>query len=88
MLKLNFTAAFGLASLSGCLWFLAVTPFDLSLLAWIAAVPLGLLLTAWPAYKLDLLRKDDVLNVFVGSGAGRYVRLAGSKKECLLENIP
>jgi apolipoprotein N-acyltransferase len=40
MLKLNFYGAFGLATLSGCLWFLAVTPFDLSLLAWIAAVPM------------------------------------------------
>ncbi len=40
MLKLNFYAAFGLATLSGCLWFLAVTPFDLSALAWIAAVPM------------------------------------------------
>jgi apolipoprotein N-acyltransferase len=40
MLKLNFYAAFGLATLSGCLWFLAVTPFDLSPLAWIAAVPM------------------------------------------------
>ena len=27
-------------TLSGCLWFLAVTPFDLSALAWIAAVPM------------------------------------------------
>lgn len=45
------------------------------MLAWIVAVPLGLVLTAWPAYQLDLIRKDDVLNVFVGSGAGRYVRL-------------
>jgi apolipoprotein N-acyltransferase len=40
MLKLNFYAAFGLATLSGCLWFLAVTPFDLSFLAWFAAVPM------------------------------------------------
>jgi apolipoprotein N-acyltransferase len=40
MLKLDFYGAFGLATLSGCLWFLAVTPFDLSPLAWIAAVPM------------------------------------------------
>ncbi|MGB6355605.1 MAG: apolipoprotein N-acyltransferase [Steroidobacteraceae bacterium] len=40
MLKLNFYGAFGLVTLSGCLWFLAVTPFDLSLLAWVAAVPM------------------------------------------------
>jgi len=31
---------FGLATLSGCLWFLACTPFDLSALAWVAAVPM------------------------------------------------
>jgi hypothetical protein len=42
----------------------------------VVAVPLGFVITAWPAYKLDLIRKDDVLNVFVGSGSGRYVRLA------------
>jgi apolipoprotein N-acyltransferase len=40
MRKLNFYVAFGLSTLSGCLWFLAVTPFDYSALAWIAAVPM------------------------------------------------
>jgi apolipoprotein N-acyltransferase len=40
MLKLNFYGAFALSTLSGCLWFLAVTPFDFSALAWIAAVPM------------------------------------------------
>ncbi len=44
--------------------------------AWIVAVPLGLVLTAWPAYKLNGIRKDDLLDVFVGSGTGRYTRLA------------
>src|SRR5262245_10244287 len=44
-------------------------------LAWIVAVPLGLLLTAWPALHFDLLKKDDLLDVFVGEGSGRYVRL-------------
>jgi len=44
-------------------------------LAWIAAVPLGLLLTAWPALHFDLLKKDDLLDVFVGEGSSRYVRL-------------
>jgi len=39
MRKLNFYGALGLSTLSGCLWFLAVTPFDLSALAWFAAVP-------------------------------------------------
>jgi apolipoprotein N-acyltransferase len=40
MRKLNFYSAFALCSLSGCLWFLAVAPFDFSALAWIAAVPM------------------------------------------------
>jgi hypothetical protein len=44
--------------------------------AWIVAVPLGLVLTAWPAYKLNGIRKNDLLDVFVGSGTGRYTRLA------------
>ena len=40
MRNLNFYSALTLSTLSGCLWFLAVTPFDLSLLGWVAAVPL------------------------------------------------
>jgi apolipoprotein N-acyltransferase len=40
MRNLNFPSLLGLVTLSGCLWFLAVTPFDLSALAWIAAVPM------------------------------------------------
>ncbi len=40
MRNLNFYGALGLSTLSGGLWFLAVTPFDLSALAWIAAVPM------------------------------------------------
>jgi apolipoprotein N-acyltransferase len=36
----NFYLGFGLVTVSGCLWFLACTPFDLSALAWIAAVPM------------------------------------------------
>jgi len=46
------------------------------ILAWIAAVPVGFVITVWPAYEFGLIRKDDVLDVFVGSGAGRYTRLA------------
>ncbi len=46
------------------------------ILAWIAAVPIGFVITVWPAYEFGLIRKDDVLDVFVGSGAGRYTRLA------------
>ncbi len=34
------------------------------------------MITAWPAYELGLIEKNDVLDVFVGSGAGRYTRLA------------
>jgi apolipoprotein N-acyltransferase len=40
MRNLNFYGALALSTLSGCLWFLAVTPFDLSALGWIAAVPM------------------------------------------------
>src|ERR1700704_4133720 len=54
MLKLNFYGAFGLATLSGCLWFLAVTPFDLSLLAWIAAVPMLMAIEKAGSYRAAL----------------------------------
>jgi apolipoprotein N-acyltransferase len=40
MRKLNFLTGFALATSSGCLWFLAVTPFDQSYLAWFASVPM------------------------------------------------
>jgi len=46
------------------------------LLAWVVAVPLGFVVTAWPAYELGFIKKDDVLDIFVGTGSGRYVRLA------------
>jgi hypothetical protein len=46
------------------------------LLAWIVAVPVGFVITAWPAYELGFIKKDDVLDIFVGTGSGRYVRLA------------
>ena len=46
------------------------------LLAWIVAVPLGFVLTAWPAYGLGFVKKDDLLDIFVGTGMGRYLRLA------------
>src|ERR1700727_1056065 len=61
MLKLNFYSAFGLATLSGCLWFLAVTPFDLSALAWIAAVPMFMAIERTKSFRLAL---------FLGSWAG------------------
>jgi apolipoprotein N-acyltransferase len=40
MRNLNFLTAFALSTLSGCLWFLAVAPFDQAYLAWVASVPL------------------------------------------------
>jgi len=55
MLKLNFYGAFGLATLSGCLWFLAVTPFDHSALAWIAAVPMLLAIDRAPGFRQALI---------------------------------
>jgi len=54
MLKLNFLGAFGLVTLSGCLWFLAVTPFDLSALAWVAAVPMLFAIDRAPTFKQAL----------------------------------
>jgi hypothetical protein len=45
------------------------------LLAWIVAVPLAFVVTAWPAYKFGFIEKDDLLDIFVGTGIGRYVRL-------------
>src|ERR1700685_1434825 len=67
MLKLDFYGLFGLVTLSGCLWFLAVTPFDLSALAWIAAVPMLLAVDRAPTVKQAL---------FLGWGAG-VVETAG-----------
>ena len=50
----KFYGALGLATLSGCLWFLAVTPFDLSLLAWIAAVPMLMAIEKAGSYRAAL----------------------------------
>jgi apolipoprotein N-acyltransferase len=55
MFKLNFYGALGLATLSGCLWFLAVTPFDLSALAWVAAVPMLVAVDRAPTFKQALI---------------------------------
>jgi apolipoprotein N-acyltransferase len=44
----NFYAGFGLVTVSGCLWFLACAPFDLSALAWIAALPMLLAIERAP----------------------------------------
>ena len=46
------------------------------LVAWVVAVPLGFVITAWPAYEFGFIKKDDVLDIFVGTGTSRYVRLA------------
>jgi apolipoprotein N-acyltransferase len=52
--NLNFYAALALSTLSGCLWFLAVTPFDLSALAWIAAVPMFMAIERTPRFRSAL----------------------------------
>jgi apolipoprotein N-acyltransferase len=52
--NLNFYGALALSTLSGCLWFLAVTPFDLSALAWIAAVPMFMAIERTPSYRRAL----------------------------------
>ncbi|HEY2682010.1 MAG TPA: apolipoprotein N-acyltransferase [Steroidobacteraceae bacterium] len=54
MRTLNFPTAFGLVTLSGCLWFLSVTPFDLAPLAWIASVPMLLAIDRTPSYRRAL----------------------------------
>ncbi len=46
------------------------------LISWIVAVPLGFVLTVWPAYQLGFIKKNDLLDIFVGTGTGRYARLA------------
>ncbi len=68
MLKLNFYSALGLATLSGCLWFLAVTPFDYSALAWIAAVPMLLAIERASSFKQAL---------FLGAWAGAVETAGG-----------
>src|ERR1700738_4778708 len=45
---------FGLVTISGCLWFLACPPFDLSALAWIAAVPMLFAIDRAPTLKTAL----------------------------------
>jgi len=47
----NFYVGFGLVTLSGCLWFIACPPFDLSALAWIAAVPMLIAVDRAPTYR-------------------------------------
>ncbi|HMK86891.1 MAG TPA: apolipoprotein N-acyltransferase [Steroidobacteraceae bacterium] len=45
---------FALVTLSGCLWFLACTPFDLSALGWVAAVPMLAAVDQAPTYRRAL----------------------------------
>jgi apolipoprotein N-acyltransferase len=46
----NFYAGLVLATVSGCLWFLACAPFDLAALAWFAAVPMLIAVDRAPTY--------------------------------------
>jgi apolipoprotein N-acyltransferase len=54
MRNLNFYGALALSTLSGCLWFLSVTPFDYSALAWIAAVPMFLAIERAGSFRAAL----------------------------------
>ena len=51
----NRYVGFGLATLSGCLWFLACPPFVWAGLAWVAAVPMLLAIDKAPTFKTALL---------------------------------
>jgi apolipoprotein N-acyltransferase len=53
--KVDLAGLFGLATLSGCLWFLAVTPFDVSGLAWFAAVPMLFAIDRAPTWRQALM---------------------------------
>ena len=50
-------------------------PRYLRLAIWVFAVPFGFIVTAVPAWRLALIRKSDVLDVFIRSGVGRFERL-------------
>jgi apolipoprotein N-acyltransferase len=67
MRNLNFYSALALCTLSGCLWFVAVTPFDFSFLAWIAAVPMLMAVDRTASFRRAL---------FLGWWAG-FVETAG-----------
>src|SRR5271169_2843999 len=67
MRNLNFYSALALCTLSGCLWFVAVTPFDVSFLAWIAAVPMLMAVDRTASFRRAL---------FLGWWAG-FVETAG-----------
>ncbi|MGH7357307.1 MAG: hypothetical protein ACRDWD_11965 [Acidimicrobiia bacterium] len=50
--------------------------WPLRLLAWIVALPLGAAVVVFPARKFGLLTTFDLADVIIGTGAGRYARLA------------
>jgi hypothetical protein len=45
------------------------------LLAWFVAIPFAFGVVVLPSVALGLLTRRDLLDVFVGTGAGRYIRL-------------
>src|SRR5271163_1713828 len=51
----NFYVGLGLVTISGCLWFLACAPLDLSAAAWIAAVPMLAAVDRAPDFRQALL---------------------------------
>jgi apolipoprotein N-acyltransferase len=55
LLGSKFYLGVALVSVSGCLWFLACPPFDLSVLAWIAAVPMLLAVDRAPTFRQALI---------------------------------
>jgi apolipoprotein N-acyltransferase len=70
MRNLNFWTALFACTVSGTLWFLAVTPFDFSYLAWIAAVPM-----LWAVDRAPTFRQALLLGWWAGvveTGGGFY----------------
>jgi apolipoprotein N-acyltransferase len=65
--RLEFPGVWALSTVSGCLWFLAVSPFDFSWLAWVAAIPMFAAIE-----RADSMRRA----LFVGWWAG-LVETAG-----------
>ena len=51
----KFYVGLALSSLSGCLWLLAVTPYDFTALAWVAAIPMLLAIDRAPTFGRALL---------------------------------
>jgi hypothetical protein len=49
--------------------------WPLRLLAWLVALPVGLLAVVWPARELGFLSGQRLLDVVVGTGWGRYWRV-------------